>query len=175
MAVKSGTVIVKNATDDVSLLPQSSSLAHGKWDVQPSQSAILPGMLTAWTSQSDGFATGTQGTASFSLQFSDPQTSGIWSLRKELAILAKFLPAGFSAANGIRSLCPPGFTGSIKGVSSLFFNGKYSNQGISLNWDVPFWPWDTNSFGGTAPQPFTVSAQGGSGDNAVAILTIGNS
>ena len=64
MASRSVTVVIKNATfsDDMTLL--SSSLSHGEWDVQP-PAVIAPGLVAAWTSQSDGFMTGTQGKAQF--------------------------------------------------------------------------------------------------------------
>jgi hypothetical protein len=64
MASRSVTVVVNNATvsDDMILL--SSPLSHGEWDVPPPP-VIPAGVVTAWTSQSDGFLTGTQGTAQY--------------------------------------------------------------------------------------------------------------
>jgi Aegerolysin len=63
MASRSVTVILQNTTE-VQLTYVTSSLAHGEWDVPvpglvPSKSAV------AWTSESDGLWTGTQGLAEF--------------------------------------------------------------------------------------------------------------
>jgi len=63
MASRSVTLILKNASSS-HIYFQGGSLSGGEWDVLPPPS-IPAGSLLAWTSQSDGFLTGTQGTASF--------------------------------------------------------------------------------------------------------------
>lgn len=65
MASRSVTVVLKNASSS-HIYFASGSLSGGEWDTSLPPS-IPPGTLVAWTSQSDGFMTGTQGTASFNL------------------------------------------------------------------------------------------------------------
>jgi Aegerolysin len=71
VASRSITVVLKNATSDVTLVLSNHSLSHGDWDVAPYFTALPPKSITAWTSQSDGVATGTQGVVQLTFQ-SDP-------------------------------------------------------------------------------------------------------
>ena len=70
MADRMVAVVLKNTTADVSLRLVASSLSHGDWDV-PIPAAVGPQSVIAWTTESDGLWTGTQGTAQFAVE-SDP-------------------------------------------------------------------------------------------------------
>ncbi len=63
MADRMVAVVLKNASTET-LNYISASLSHGAWDVEVPVE-ISPGELGAWTSVSDGFMTGTQGSAQF--------------------------------------------------------------------------------------------------------------
>lgn len=65
MAARSVTVILTNESS-VPLWLSDAGLSHGEWDVSP-PAAVNPGLIAAWTSQSDGFLTGTQGWANFNV------------------------------------------------------------------------------------------------------------
>jgi hypothetical protein len=66
------TVVLKNATREP-LLFSTYPLSAGEWDVSPLGLGCAPGSLTAWTSQSDGVWTGTQGEVNLVVQ-SDPSS-----------------------------------------------------------------------------------------------------
>jgi hypothetical protein len=63
-------VVLRNTTADVTLRLVAASLSHGDWDV-PVPALVPPQSVAAWTAESDGLWTGTQGTAQFAVE-SDP-------------------------------------------------------------------------------------------------------
>ncbi len=65
MPAKSTHVIVVNSTGE-QFSKQSASLDHGIWSQQPSD-VIPTGGIGEWQSESNGFATGTEGTAKFTV------------------------------------------------------------------------------------------------------------
>jgi hypothetical protein len=74
MASRSVTVVLKNSTYEASLQYLASSLSWVAWDVEPPLPLIGPGQLVAWTSDSDGVATGTQGSPQLYLE-AGPESS----------------------------------------------------------------------------------------------------
>jgi hypothetical protein len=65
MAARSAIATFNNETN-VTLTLNSAVLQHGEWDTQPPQT-IGPLSSATWSSESDGFATGTQGQVVYSL------------------------------------------------------------------------------------------------------------
>lgn len=65
MAARSAIATFNNATN-TTLTLSSAELQHGEWDTQPPAS-IGPKSSATWSSESDGFATGTQAQVVYSL------------------------------------------------------------------------------------------------------------
>jgi hypothetical protein len=62
MAARSTTIVFKNMTEKETLLfpGDPSAPPGGEWDVAPYVETLPPKTITAWTTQSDGLATGTK-------------------------------------------------------------------------------------------------------------------
>lgn len=73
MAARSVTIKVENKFD-VALLFDHDSLQHGIWGTNPPP-RIEPGTLAQWVAESDGFATGTEGTVWYRLD--TPGSTGL--------------------------------------------------------------------------------------------------
>jgi hypothetical protein len=139
MASRSVTAVFYNRTSDTILQCVQASVPHGDWDTSL-PGVLAPGVVAAWTTQSNGLFTGTQGSATFeaSLTPSNPaQIAGDWSLSVELVSLEPYLPAGFQASDGIKMLFPHGYSGSITNLWS-FVSQSLGSLSIALNWDNPY-------------------------------------
>lgn len=72
MADRMVAVVLKNWTRDAQLKYIASSVSHGEWDVSvPAE--VPPQTIAAWSSESNGFLTGTEGQAQFQIG-SDPSS-----------------------------------------------------------------------------------------------------
>ena len=169
MADRSVTVILYNRTSDTNLSLVGSGLVHGDWDVNP-PATIPAGIVAAWTSQSNGFATGTQGSAQYQISLTATnslQEPNAWSLKLELASLQPYLPVPFSAANGVKLLFPAGYNGSIFDLRK-YVSESISGTPIGVGWDNPYW--GSNDYSIQQIPRFNVSYVGGGGDNAVVVF-----
>lgn len=95
MAARSVTITFQNETD-TTLTKLSEHLDHGEWDVHPPQ-VIGPHAVVSWKSESNGFMTGTQGSAAYQMANRPGQVQVSWD-------------NPYVGSNSYRQSAPQGFT-----------------------------------------------------------------
>lgn len=101
--IKVDATLINKTDKTLTLVTQSQHLDHGEWTTLAPPS-VDPHDIAEWMSESDGFATGTEGRLNYLID-GEPETNTVWC----------YWDDPFSGDNKYNASAPPGYKVTFKG------------------------------------------------------------
>ena len=117
MAARSTVVIFANTTHNTLLIKVSEGLSHGEWTAEP-PGEIGPGAQVQWSSESNGFLTGTEGWVRYLPVDANSDNIGIPSPTPDSETVYIYWDNPYAGSNSYNEAAPPPYQVSQQGPGS---------------------------------------------------------